>query len=117
MGDSADDPDTDFRLDQAIRARIPAHFDADALERLLQRVPASSRLQLLAEFATPAVRTLTALAAGSPILTRISHPVLQDLLEQVWQPFWDRVPDRFLDDPASPYPGQARARARRRGAG
>lgn len=40
-------PDFSFRLTDAMRADVPSHIDADALERLLQRFPAASRASVL----------------------------------------------------------------------
>jgi hypothetical protein len=53
---------------------------------------------------------------GSPDITaldRISDPVLQRLLEEVWQPYWAAIPDAELDAAGGP-PGRELARLRRK---
>ena len=112
---SANLPDPTYRINPETRARIAPQFDAQALERLLQHLAADARQSFIEQFLVSA--PVTADAGGRvpdvSILTRISDPVLQDLLEEVWQPFWQTMPPAALADPHSPYPGRERARRRR----
>ncbi len=47
------------------------------------------------------------------VLQGFGNAVLDELLAEVWQPFWDVQPDEMLEDPHSPYPGRNLARRRR----
>jgi len=47
------------------------------------------------------------------VLTRISNPVMQQMLEEVWQPFWASLSDEDLADAAGGPPGLELARRRR----
>jgi hypothetical protein len=113
-----ENPDLEYNLAPDIRAAIRPIFDANAVERLLQRVPAESRDYLLQEFIekTPAKAQPDNRLPDVSILTRISHPVLQDILEDIWQPYWSRFSDERLERSDSDIPGRLRALKRRRGA-
>ena len=110
-------PDLNYRIDPATRARVAPHFDAQALERLVQHLPADAREAFLEHFLV--ARSVSTDVDGSipdvTVLTRISDPVQQSLLEEVWQPFWRLVPVEALDDPHSPWPGRELALRRRHG--
>ena len=43
-----------------------------------------------------------------------THPELDSLLQDVWQPYWDSQPDAALEDESSEIPGRRRALERRR---
>jgi hypothetical protein len=47
------------------------------------------------------------------VLTRISNPVLQQMLEEVWQPFWAPFTDLELEEISGGPPGLELARRRR----
>jgi hypothetical protein len=46
-------PDASYHLTPPDRERVRSYFNVDALERLLQHLPASSRSGILAKFLTP----------------------------------------------------------------
>jgi hypothetical protein len=94
--------------------RLKPGVDPDALERLLQYFPAESRLSHLEMFSIQ--KEAVASSGRLPdisALDRISNPVLQRLLEEVWQPYWATVPDVELDATSGP-PGRELARLRRK---
>jgi hypothetical protein len=80
---STPEPDRSYRIDAAQRALICPGVDVAALEELLQYFPAESRDSHLAMFQR---RTLATDSEGRvpdiTVLTRISDPVMQDLLER-----------------------------------
>jgi hypothetical protein len=106
--------DESFRLDVETRARVAPQFDLDALERLLQHLDAPGRGLVLDEFLLPQYRTNAPGRNEWRILKGFTDPVLNELLAEVWQPFWDTQPDEMLTVPHSQYPGQELARRRRR---
>ena len=106
--------DESFRLDAATRAQIAPGFDIDALERLLQHLDAPSRSFVLDEFLLPDFRAHAPRPNEWRVLKGSTGPVINELLAEVWQPFWARQPDEILADPNAPYPGQELARRRRR---
>jgi hypothetical protein len=114
---SPEEPDLEFRLAAHVRQSIAPWFDVNAIEKLLQCFPPEARESVLEQFLVrPPLRTADDGRLGDvSVLSRISHPRLEDLLEDVWQPFWSGMPDRALDDESSPYPGRARDRRRRAG--
>jgi hypothetical protein len=101
-------PDRGFRLSPGERARVVPGFDVAALERLLGMVRPDMRARVLWYF-----------QAGGPgepgrgALTSFTEPALQAVLEEVWAPMWDAVPDRELDADSSYFPGRGIARQRR----
>ena len=103
-----------YRLDAATRSRLNPGVDADALEQLLQHFPAESRPSHLEMFS---IRHEVAESEGRvpdvTVLTRISDPVMQNLLEEVWQPFWAGVSDAELEQEIGGPPGLELARRRR----
>lgn len=107
--------DETFRLDPTTRAHIAPGFDVDALERLLQRVEPLGRPMVLDGFLLPEYRVYAPAPNTSWTLKGFTNPVLNEILAEVWQPFWDRQPTETLADPDCQYPGQALARRRRRG--
>jgi hypothetical protein len=107
-------PDPNYHLDAAARLRLKPGVDAEALERLLQYFPAESRASHLALFSSQQdVVAGSGRSADITILDRISHPVLQRLLEEVWQPYWATIPDAEFDTTNGP-PGRELARVRRK---
>lgn len=81
-------PDPAFQLSAETRAALATGFDADALERLLQQIRPDMRGEILSYFQVGKSR-------GH--LVEIHDPQLQAILEEVWAPFWDNVPDQGLD--------------------
>ncbi|HYW08316.1 MAG TPA: hypothetical protein VE913_15265 [Longimicrobium sp.] len=75
-------PDSEFRLSAAERARVRGGLDVDALERFLRALPPPTREQLLPLFHK--VRPGT----PGPLLTQMNDPDLQLLLDEVWAPRW-----------------------------
>jgi hypothetical protein len=102
-------PDHDFRLSAEQRASVQPGFDVDALERLLASVHPDLRMSILSDFQPQPPDVFL-----GPM--KFEDPVLQALLDEVWAPRWEAVPDDRLDDPElSRYPGHRIAKARRAG--
>jgi hypothetical protein len=100
-------PDPGFRLTAEQRASVAPGFDMDALERLLAAVHPELRMPILSDFQPQPPDVFL-----GPM--KFEDPVLQALLNEVWAPRWDAVPDDRLDDPEmSRYPGHRIAKARR----
>ncbi|HEU0053222.1 MAG TPA: hypothetical protein VFQ39_08585 [Longimicrobium sp.] len=100
-------PERGFRLTTAERASIAEGFDVDALERLLARVRPDMRPTILAYFR----ETEEGESRGQ--LLQIFDPELQPILEEVWAPMWDDVPDDALEKRLYDIPGWHIARQRR----
>jgi hypothetical protein len=107
-------PDPEYRLPPEIRARVAPDFDADALERLFQCLDATNRAAILDYFLLPEHRSTPHVRNQSFTLVGSSNGRINELLAEVWQPFWIDKPDEMLDDPESRYPGRELARERRR---
>jgi hypothetical protein len=102
-------PDPTFRLSADERARVAPAFDADALERLLANMQPQYRPEILKNF------LVRRHEPGEPILTltvKMGDPVLNQMLGEVWQPYWVLDPDA-IDHEDADYPGRELARARR----
>jgi hypothetical protein len=107
-------PDRNYRIDAEARSRLPSGVDADALERLLQYFPTESRaLHLEILSGQRALVDHDGQARDVTILTRISDPGMQALLEEVWQPHWARLSDAELAAARDGPPGLELARQRR----
>jgi len=106
--------DRGYRLDADARSRLKQGIDPDALERLLQHLPAESRGSHLEMFsARPIVVDRDGRSPDVTVLTRVSDPVMQHLLEEVWQPFWAALSDASLEQARGGPPGLELARQRR----
>jgi hypothetical protein len=79
-----DAPDTDFALSTEDRERVQSAYDVEALEEFLQWVRPEYRHDLLPNFQYGDYP-----APHPGMLTRISVPKLQELLEKVWAPYWE----------------------------
>ena len=99
-------PDLSYHIDAVARASLQPGVDPDALERLLQYVPAESRASHLEMFSVRhTVVDADGRAPDVTTLDRISEPMMQSLLEEVWQPFgprsrmpsWNTVPAGLPD--------------------
>ena len=99
--------DVTFRLTEAQRQQVRPGFDVDALERLLAHVPAERRDSLFVTFTAP---------TGNEVreLWYLGDPALQELLEVVWAPMWDRIPTEVIEADKSERPGKRLALERRR---
>jgi hypothetical protein len=107
-------PDDSYHIDAAARARLQPGVDADALERLLRCFPAESRASHLDMFSSRLVMVdADGRAPNVTSLDRISEPVMQRLLEEVWQPFWASFSDAELEQKRGGPPGRELARRRR----
>lgn len=85
-------PDLSYVFTESQRAAISSDFDVDAVQSLLQYLPAEDRSRALRAF----------VVQGPMESTQIIHfgePVLDALLERAWAPAWSTIPDQFLDDP------------------
>jgi hypothetical protein len=101
-------PDATYRLSAGDRAKVQEGFDVDALERLVGMVRPDMRQELLVHFQVG--------DEGGPRRGRIVQmidPELQRVLEEVWAPMWDGVPDEVLDATGDPFPGRNVAKQRR----
>lgn len=102
--------DPAFRLTAEQRASIEPGFDVDALERLLAVLHPDLRVPVLGDFQR---NRLAPNEIGGGLM-KFEDPVLQALLDQVWAPRWEGVPDEWLDDPEfRRFPGQEIAKRRR----
>ena len=104
-------PDASSHLTPAQRAKVIPDYDADALERLLSMVRPDVRDELLSFFVwsdQPA-----GVGTVSRKLTDLPDPQLQAVLEEVWAPYWDRLPADALDREQAHLPGRDVARRRR----
>ena len=90
-----------------------AAVDAGALARLLGRMPADSRQSHLDMFSQRPAVDSESRVPDVTVLTRIFDPVMQDLLEQVWQRFWATLSDAELAEASGGPPGVEMARRRR----
>jgi hypothetical protein len=99
--------DPTYRLPDAERQRIRRRFDLDALERLLAHVAPEHREELQECFRIP---------DGNEVreLWHVGDPELQEMLEEVWAPTWDRVPLEAIEADRTPRPGKRLALARRK---
>jgi hypothetical protein len=98
--------DPAFRLTDADRERMRRFFDLDALERLLSHVPPERRPEILESFQIPQSNEVRE-------LWFIDDPELQEMLEEVWAPFWMRMPLETVEMDDSERPGKRLAIARR----
>ncbi len=111
---TAPTPDRGYRIDAAARSRLQSGVDVDALERLLQHFPADSRPSHLEMFSVQCVVVdRDGRAPDVTVLTRISDPLMQNLLEEVWQPYWTALSDAELAQATGGPPGLELARRRR----
>lgn len=79
-------PDPSYHIDADARARLLPEVDADALERLLQHFAPSTRQRHIEMFSQPNLLSARRRGAGSAkVLTSISNPYLQRLLDAVWK--------------------------------
>jgi hypothetical protein len=104
-------PDPNYRIDAAARARLREGVDPNALELLLQHFPAASRARHLEMFSQLSGKYLV----GGRVLTAISDPSQQAMLDEVWQPYWASMSDRELFEGSGGPPGRELAKRRRRG--
>lgn len=100
------EPDPNYRLPEVERQRLRRVFDADALERLLARVPPEKREDILASFRIPDGNT-------TDELWSFGEPALQEILEEVWTPYWDRLSVEDIRRDESGRPGKGAALRRR----
>lgn len=102
-------------LSPAARAQLSRSFDLDAMDRLLATLGAEDRALFLASFkdaewAASGRRDVETRDVSITVWFR--DPERQQLLEEVWAPFWSQLPATALSDPSSPLPGR-RLAARR----
>jgi hypothetical protein len=98
--------DPNFRLTDADRQQLRRFFDLDALERLLSHVPSERRPEILQAFQIPTDNEVRE-------LWYLGDPELQEMLEEVWAPFWQRMPLESVEADDSDRPGKRLAIARR----
>jgi hypothetical protein len=85
------------------------------MDRLLATLGPEDRAQFLdsfqdAELAASGRRDVE--TRDVSITVWFSDPERQQLLEQVWAPFWSQLPATALSDPSSPLPGRRLAALR-----
>lgn len=97
-------PDPGFQLSPEDRAMLAPGFDVNALERLLKQIRPDLRREILSYFQV---------GKSGGHLIEIHDPDLQAVLEEVWAPFWDNVPDEALEADWYRMPGREIAKARR----
>ncbi len=121
--------DTTFVISPDLRSKIVATIDIQALETLLQWLPANARDWYLKPFLLPIPDSAASVREDSDsnsvqaratipdieIVIRVSDPVIQNLLEDVWQPYWSTFSDEELRITDEPMPGLERAKRRRFG--
>lgn len=116
-----DAPEPGYRLGAAERARVHPDCDPDALERLMAMIQPGLREMLLRNFLAAPPEETPAVPPGWHSIAELrdpntgaADPVLQALLEDVYAPAWEQVPDEDLEIPGlRGVPGQERARERR----
>jgi hypothetical protein len=99
--------DRGFRLSEQERRQIRPGYDVDALERLLAHVEADQREEILECFRIPVNNE-------THELWYIGDPGLQELLEEVWAPYWNPSSTRDIEADTSERPGKRIALERRR---
>lgn len=99
--------ETTYHLAPAERVKVRPGFDVDALERLLGRIHPDRRAEILALFQHQPPNSRKE-------LTFLGDPELQAILEEVWAPFWDELPESDLEDETMAiFPGREIAKKRR----
>jgi hypothetical protein len=99
--------DPSFRLTDDERQQMRRFFDLDALERLLAHLPPDGREEVLRCFRIP-------LNNQTYELWYIGDPELQEMLEEVWAPMWERRTAEEIEADDTDRPGKRLALARRR---
>ena len=101
-------PDATYRLSDEDRAKVQEGFDVDALERLVGMVRPDMRQELLVHFQVGEEE-----GPRRGRIVQMNDPELQRVLEEVWAPMWDGVPDEVLEATSGPFPGRGVAKQRR----
>lgn len=99
--------DHEFRLSEGERRRVRPGYDVEALERLLSHVQADRREEILECFRIPTDNV-------THQLVYLGDPGLQELLEEVWAPYWERASTEDILADTSDRPGKRIALERRR---
>lgn len=102
-------------LSAGARATLGASIDLDAMDRLLATMNPEERARFLESFADAewvASGRRDVETRDVSVIVRFADPERQHLLEQVWAPFWTRLPASALTDPSYPLPGRTLAAAR-----
>jgi hypothetical protein len=105
------------RLTAAQRAHVAGHFDADAIEQIANLIRVDERRFFLHPFGGIPGEPSPLRLPGDPqevsyVLCH-SDPRIQELIEQMWVPYWDHLPPGALDDPTYSFPGRALVRVKR----
>ena len=101
-------PDATYRLSKEERAKVQEGFDVDALQRLVGMVRPDMRQELFVHF-----QVGEEVGPQRGRIVQMNDPELQRVLEEVWAPMWDDVPDEDLDVTNDPLPGRTVAKQRR----
>jgi hypothetical protein len=119
-------PDLSYRLEGSDRSLVAPAFDADALEEFLQMHEPDARAGLLKSFHRSIVNQAGGAQSsnqGAPdvsVLTRVSDPALQAVLERVWAPTWADLSTEELEGalkrPSTTRTGMAAALRKKRDA-
>jgi hypothetical protein len=105
---SPNQSEPEFRLSKAHRATLKPGIDTDALEQLLQRMPADAREQILATFQQPVP------GSGMSItpIGIVGDDEVQELLARVWAPSWEALGLEQIDKVDLGLPGREIAKTR-----
>lgn len=102
-------PDLSFQLTPEQRANLVRGIDANALEKLAQRLPADSREMFLASFLKPKPGEL---AAPRIVGMTTEDEAIRGLLEEVWAPTWTERGLEAIETSREMLPGREIAKAR-----
>ena len=97
-------PEPSVVLTDDQRANIRDSFDPEAVQELLRWIPAENRAGVLAAFQYA--------APGQPSrsILHFGDPVLDEILDRIWQPYWRSMPAELLArDHTTVIPGRALA--------
>lgn len=111
-----------WHLAPAAREHLAKHLDVDAFEEVLRDMAPTDRDEIVQSFnivpvpnSAGGTTMMPVLAAGNAVRMPVSStdPAKQALLERMWAPYWEQLPDSEFDSHQAPFPGREIARARR----
>jgi hypothetical protein len=107
-----------IRLSEAQRSSIATQWDADAVEKIANLLNGEDRRSFMHPLGgVPGDTLLKDRGQHGNYYFMLTHPDprIQDLLHQMWAPFWETLPPEALtsESPAYKFPGRAIALERR----